>query len=91
MLGDALALISALFGAICVILQKVRIKDESRVDMQLFFGLVGLFNILLLWPIGLILHLTGAEKFELPRNKQDLYALMANVRSDSPTFWLKRH
>ena len=80
MLGDVLALCSALFGAICVILLKVRIKDESRVDMRLFFGLVGLFNLLLVWPIGLILHLTGAEKFELPRNKQDLYAIMTNVR-----------
>lgn len=80
MLGDALALISALFGAVCVILLKVGIKDESRVDMQLFFGLVGLFNLLFLWPIGLILHLTGAEKFGLPRSKQDLYAIVTNVR-----------
>lgn len=90
MLGDALALISAFFGAVCVILLKVRIKDESRVDMQLFFGLVGLFNLLLLWPIGLILHLTGAEYFGLPRTKQDLYAIMTNVRYlillPSPTF-----
>jgi hypothetical protein len=80
MLGDALALISALFGAIWVILMKVRIKDESRVDMQLLFGLIGLWNILLLWPIGLMLHLTGVEHFELPRSKQDLFAIMINVR-----------
>jgi solute carrier family 35 protein F5 len=79
MLGDALALISAFVGAVCVIFMKVRLKDESRVNMQLFFGLVGLFNMLLLWPIGLILHLTGAEKFGLPRTKQDLYAIMTNV------------
>ena len=45
MVGYALALIGALFGAIWVILMKVRIKDESRVDMQQFFGLVGLWNI----------------------------------------------
>ena len=80
MLGDALALTSALFGAIWVIIMKVRIKDESRLDMQLFFGLVGLCNLLLFWPIGLLLHLTGAESFGLPRTKQDLYAIIINVR-----------
>jgi hypothetical protein len=79
-LGDALALFSALFAAIWVIFMKVRIQDDSRVDLQLFFGLVGFCNMLLLWPIGLILHLTGAEIFELPRTKQDLYAIITNVR-----------
>ena len=34
MLGDGLALISAIFGAICVIFLKIRIKEESRVDMM---------------------------------------------------------
>lgn len=79
-LGNSLALISALFGAICAILLKVRMKDGSRVDMQLFFGLFGLFNILFLWPVGLILHLTGAENFELPHTKQAIYATITNVR-----------
>ena len=81
MFGDALALISALFGAICVIFLKVHIKDESRVDMLLFYGFVGLFNLTLLWPIGVVLHLTGAENFGLPRTKQDLYAIITNVRN----------
>ncbi|KAJ6610110.1 hypothetical protein B0H10DRAFT_2062145, partial [Mycena sp. CBHHK59/15] len=45
-LGDSLALISAIFYALYVILLKVRIRSESRVDMQLFFGFVGLFNVL---------------------------------------------
>jgi solute carrier family 35 protein F5 len=84
MFGDALALISALFGAICVIYLKVQIKDESRVDMLLFYGFLGLFNLLLLWPIGLILHLTGAENFGLPRSSQDLYAIITNVRHLAP-------
>ena len=92
MFGDALALISALFGAICVIFLKVRIKEESRVDMLLFYGLVGLFNVLLLWPIGLILHMTGAEDFGLPRTKQDLFAIVTNVRHlILPSLRKKRH
>ncbi|KDQ30683.1 hypothetical protein PLEOSDRAFT_1074969 [Pleurotus ostreatus PC15] len=35
---DSLALLSAVFYALYVILLKVRIKSESRIDMQLFFG-----------------------------------------------------
>jgi len=42
-LGNILALLSALFYAMYVILLKVRIKAEYRIDMQLFFGFVGLF------------------------------------------------
>ena len=90
MFGDLLALISALFSAICVIFLKVRIKDESRVDMLLFYGLVGLFNLLLLWPIGLILHLTGAEIFGLPRTKEDIYAIILNVRHLIPPAFEKK-
>ncbi|SGZ28362.1 BQ5605_C027g10322 [Microbotryum silenes-dioicae] len=66
LLGDSLALLSALAYAFYVILLKVRIRTEARVSMTLFFGFVGLFNILLIWPIGVILHLTRIERFELP-------------------------
>lgn len=79
-LGNALSLISALCYAVYVILLKVRIKEEYRIDMQLFFGFVGLFNILSCWPVGLILHLTGAEVLELPHTKQAVYAIIINVR-----------
>ncbi|KAJ6604764.1 hypothetical protein DFH09DRAFT_1123753 [Mycena vulgaris] len=78
MLGDILALISALFYALYVILLKVRIRSESRIDMQLFFGFVGLFNILSCWPIGIFLHLIGAETFELPQ-RAAVTALVINM------------
>ncbi|KAJ7181777.1 hypothetical protein C8R43DRAFT_970419 [Mycena crocata] len=77
-LGDSLALISALFYALYVILLKVRMRSESRVDMQLFFGFVGLFNILACWPIGIFLHLIGVEKFELPQ-RGAIAALVINM------------
>ena len=80
-LGNILALFSALFYAMYVILLKVYIKAEYRIDMQLFFGFVGLFNIVGCWPVGLILHLTGAENFELPHTKQAVYGILINVRS----------
>ncbi|KAK5118936.1 hypothetical protein LTR62_000147 [Meristemomyces frigidus] len=65
MLGDALAFLSAVLYGIYAVFMKKRIADESRVNMPMFFGLVGLFNVLLLWPGIIILHFTGVETFEL--------------------------
>jgi solute carrier family 35 protein F5 len=79
LLGDVLALISALFYALYVILLKVRVKSEGRMDMQLFFGFVGLFNVLVCWPLGFVLHWTGVEPFELPTKATEWYAIVVNV------------
>ena len=94
LLGDFLALSSAMFYAAYVTLLKVRIRQESRINMQLFFGFVGLLNILFLWPLGLILHLTGAETFELPSSGKATGGLLVNVRrvhtnmdDDAETFY----
>jgi solute carrier family 35 protein F5 len=38
LLGDALALVSAIFYAIYVVFLKVKVKNEDRVDMQLMLG-----------------------------------------------------
>ncbi|KAJ7706063.1 hypothetical protein B0H17DRAFT_608998 [Mycena rosella] len=79
-LGEVLALISALFYAFYVILLKVQVRSESRVDMQLFFGFVGLFNVLSCWPVGVVFHLISVEPFELPPRRA-LAALAINVPS----------
>ncbi|KAI1818082.1 hypothetical protein GGS20DRAFT_388932 [Poronia punctata] len=65
-LGDAMAFISAVIYGTYVVVMKVRVGNEDRVNMPLFFGLVGTFNLLLLWPLFPILHYTGIEPFELP-------------------------
>ncbi|KAI9759224.1 MAG: hypothetical protein M4579_002512 [Chaenotheca gracillima] len=65
-LGDAMALFSALCYGVYSVLIKRKIGDESRVDMPLFFGLVGLFNMLMLWPLFIVFHFTGIETFALP-------------------------
>ncbi|KAI6044936.1 hypothetical protein EDC04DRAFT_2637656 [Pisolithus marmoratus] len=78
-IGDILALLSALLYAIYMIFLKVKIREESRIDMQLFFGFVGLFNIFLCWPVGLLLHISGIERLELPSTRQALVALIANM------------
>jgi len=79
LLGDCLALLSALVYAVYVILLKVRIRSESRIDMQLFFGFVGLFNILACWPIGVILHFVGVERFEPPSSGRVVAGLLVNM------------
>ena len=78
-IGDSLSLLSALFYALYVTLLKVKIRSESRIDMQLFFGFVGLFNILTTWPIGVLLHLTGVEVFELPSKATITVAVLISV------------
>lgn len=65
-LGDAMAAVSAILYGIYTIVMKKQVGDESRVNMQLFFGLVGLFNVFLLWPGFILLHFLDIEKFSLP-------------------------
>ncbi|KAH1345081.1 hypothetical protein KXV68_003989 [Aspergillus fumigatus] len=65
-LGDAMAAFSAVMYGVYTIVLKRQVGDESRVNMVLFFGLVGLFNMLLLWPGFVILQFTGIEPFVLP-------------------------
>lgn len=48
--------------------------------MQLFFGFVGLFNVMSCWPMGVILHFTGVERFELPSTGKAVAAIFINVR-----------
>lgn len=65
-LGDAMAFGSAIMYGIYTVVMKKRIGNEDRVNMPLFFGLVGLFNVFFLWPGFLILHFTGVERFAFP-------------------------
>ncbi|KAJ8131551.1 hypothetical protein O1611_g2077 [Lasiodiplodia mahajangana] len=67
-IGDAMAFFSAIVYGVYVVVMKIRIGSEDRVNMPLFFGLVGTFNVLFLWPLFPILHYTGIEPFELPPN-----------------------
>jgi hypothetical protein len=69
-IGDGMALISAIMYGVYTLLMKKRIGNEGRVNMPLFFGLVGLFNVLFLWPGFFILHYTGEEIFQLPPTRQ---------------------
>ncbi|KAL9716136.1 hypothetical protein Ac2012v2_000581 [Leucoagaricus gongylophorus] len=77
--GDILALISAFFYAFYVVFLKIQVKTESRIDMQLFLGFVGLFDLLTCCTVGMILHWTGVEKFEFPGSTIQWSALLATA------------
>ncbi|TAQ85102.1 hypothetical protein B7494_g6575 [Chlorociboria aeruginascens] len=64
--GDAMAFGSAIMYGLYAVVMKKRIGNEDRVNMPLFFGLVGLFNVVFLWPGFILLHFTGIEEFQLP-------------------------
>jgi hypothetical protein len=64
--GDGLALLSAVLYGIYTTRFKKRVGDESKVDMLLFLGCVGVVNALFLWPGFFVLDATGWEKFEWP-------------------------
>lgn len=59
-IGDVLAVLGAIFYAAYAVYLKMRL-DERAVHMPMFFGFVGLINMLLLWPLGVIVHVVGWE------------------------------
>ncbi|KPI38632.1 putative vacuolar membrane protein [Cyphellophora attinorum] len=68
LLGDALALLSALIYGFYTVLLARTTKSAAplELNMPLFFGLVGTWNFVLLLPLFPILHWTGIEPFEMP-------------------------
>lgn len=77
--GDLLALASAFFYATYVVLLKKRIGEESRISMPLFFGFVGILNIALMWPVGVILHFTGMEQLQWPSGRVMWAGVIVNM------------
>lgn len=78
-IGNSMALVSAVLYGLYAVRMKARLGDESAVRVPLFFGLVGLFNVLLLWPGFLILHYTGLEPFHLPPTGRVWAIIIANA------------
>ncbi|KEZ39700.1 hypothetical protein SAPIO_CDS9651 [Scedosporium apiospermum] len=65
-IGDSMAFVSAIIYGLYVTVMKLRVGDEDRVNMPLFFGLVGVYCLVLLWPLFFVLHFTGLEPFVMP-------------------------
>lgn len=85
-LGNLLSLGSSMLYALYVTILKVRTGSEDRLNTQLFFGFVGLYVLLGMWPIGVVLHLMGIESMEFPPNEGGAWAaLLISVRYLSPS------
>lgn len=78
LLGNMLALLGAFFYGIYSTLLKHRVKEESRINMKIFFGFVGLFTLVGLWPTMFLLHYTGWETFELPSTPRVIIIVAVN-------------
>lgn len=76
--GDILALLGAVCYGIYSILLKLKVGDDSRVDMTLFFGFVGVFNTILLWPSLILVNRLGYETFALPPTSHIWMVLLFN-------------
>lgn len=82
-LGDSLALFSAvLYGFYTISLKKTTVAAMPKsLHMPTFFGFVGLFNIIFLFPLFPILHFSGLERFELPPTSRIWTILLINAIS----------
>ena len=78
--GDALAFFSALLYGVYASVMKKKLGDESRVNMLLFFGMVGLCNVVTMLPGFPILHAIGIETFQLPPTKRIWLIIVVSVR-----------
>lgn len=76
-LGSLWALLGAILYAVYIVMLKRKVDREDKLDIPMFFGFVGLFNLLLLWPGFFLLHYTGFEPFQLP-NKLVLTCIVIN-------------
>lgn len=88
--GVILALISALCYAVYVVFLRRKVDHEDKIDIPIFFGFVGLYNLLFLWPIFFILHYGHWEEFEWPSSHQWTFLLVNGLIGTviSEVLWL---
>ncbi|XP_072387880.1 solute carrier family 35 member F5 [Diabrotica undecimpunctata] len=88
--GAVLSLFSAFFYATYLVFLKRKVDHEDKIGIPLFFGFVGLFNLLLLWPLFFFLHFSKLEIFEWPTREQLLLLLLNGLLGTviSEALWL---
>jgi solute carrier family 35 protein F5 len=55
-----------------------------------YVGFVGLFNLLLLWPLFFVIHYMGMETFEWPTHRQWVFLIINGIVGTvfSEVLWL---
>ncbi|OWF51586.1 solute carrier family 35 member F5-like isoform X1 [Mizuhopecten yessoensis] len=77
--GALWALCGAMLYALYLVSLRRRVDHEDKLDIPMFFGFVGLFCMLLLWPGFFMLHFSGSEDFEWPNGEQWLYIVLNGI------------
>ncbi|XP_052798159.1 solute carrier family 35 member F5-like isoform X2 [Mya arenaria] len=71
------ALSSAVLYAVYLVALRRKVDHEDKLDIPLFFGFVGLFCLLCLWPVFLLLnYVDHLESFQWPNTEQCLFILI---------------
>ena len=78
LLGDFIALLGAAFYGCYTTLLKLQIQHESRVDMTLFLGFVGLYCLVFFWPFNVVLSVLGIEPLELPPTRAVTFCVIVS-------------
>ncbi|XP_053327911.1 solute carrier family 35 member F5 [Spea bombifrons] len=90
-IGCLWSLVGAMLYAVYIVMIKRKVDREDKLDIPMFFGFVGLFNLLLLWPGFFLLHYTGFEAFEFPSKLVWMYlvinGLVGTVLSEFLWLW----
>ncbi|XP_073419936.1 solute carrier family 35 member F5 isoform X3 [Dendrobates tinctorius] len=90
-IGSLWSLLGAVLYAVYIVMIKRKVDREEKLDIPMFFGFVGLFNLLLLWPGFFLLHYTKFEAFEFPNKLVWIYlvinGLVGTVLSEFLWLW----
>lgn len=91
LIGNSLAIAGAMFYGIYSTLLKIKVRDENMINMKFFFGFVGLFTLLFMWPSLIILHYMRWERFVIPTNPKVIFIILLNMSITfvSDYFWAK--
>ncbi|KAG7158844.1 Solute carrier family 35 member F5-like 3 [Homarus americanus] len=75
--GVVWSIAGAILYACYMVFLKHKVPTEDRMDFTMFFGFVGFFNTIILWPGFPLLDVFGWETFQLP-NLQHLFYMSVN-------------
>lgn len=75
-LGSIWSLVGAFFYAVYIVLMRYNVMHDGMLNFPMFFGFIGLFSLILMWPIILLLNFTQLELFEWPTREQWLLILV---------------
>lgn len=77
--GALWALSGAILYAVYLVALRRRVDHEDKLDIPLFFGFVGLFSALFLWPGFFILNLSDHETFQWPNSRQWMFIAINGI------------